>query len=260
MIAGVSIWAVLLICAGVFVASVIDAIGGGGGLITVPVYLMAGLPAHFALGTNKLSSCLGTTASTARYLRKGYVNLRLAIPSIAAALFGAHFGTRLQLLVSDKYLSYALIAVLPLVAFVILRKKTFSETPGEIDAWKQWVIVLFASLVIGMYDGFYGPGTGTFLLIIFCRLAKIDVRTASGNVKLVNFSSNLGALITSLLAKTVLVPVGLIAAVFAFAGQYVGAGMMIKNGTKIVTPVILTVLCLLLIKIILELLGVPWFA
>lgn len=258
MIAGYSVWTVLLICAGVFVASVIDAIGGGGGIITVPVYLMAGLPAHFALGTNKLSSCLGTTASTARYLKKGYVNWPLAIPSIVLALVGAHFGTSLQLLVSDRYLSYVLVLVLPLVAFVILRKKVFSETPGEIKAWKRWLFVLSASLVIGMYDGFYGPGTGTFLLIAFCRLAKMDVRTASGNVKLVNLASNLGALLTSISAGTVLVPIGLIAAVVAFAGQFLGAGLMIKNGTKIVTPVILTVLTLLTVKIVLELCGIQW--
>lgn len=256
MIAGYSVWTVLFICAGVFAASVMDAIGGGGGLITVPVYLMTGLPAHFALGTNKLSSCLGTTASTARYLKKGYVNWPLAIPAIVLALVGAHFGTSLQLLVSDRYLSYVL--VLPLIAFVILRKKVFSETPGEIKAWKRWLFVLSASLVIGMYDGFYGPGTGTFLLIAFCRLAKMDVRTASGNVKLVNLASNFGALVTSLSAGSVLVPIGMIAAAFAFAGQFLGAGLMIKNGTKIVTPVILTVLTLLTVKIVLELCGIQW--
>ena len=107
-----------------------------------------------------------------------------------------------------------------------------------------------------MYDGFYGPGTGTFLLIAFCKLAKMDLRTASGNVKIVNLSSNIGALITSLIAGKVLVPIGLIAAVFAVSGQYLGAGMMIKNGTKIVTPIIFTVLALLFAKIVLELFGV----
>ena len=259
LISGYSVWAVLFICLGVFVASLIDAIGGGGGLISLPVYLMAGLPTHFALGTNKLSACLGTTASTFRYIKKGYVNWPLAIPSVFLAIGGAYVGTSLQLLVNEDYLRWVLIVVLIIVAAVMLKKKDFPEEPGEIDLKKQRLIVWGTALIVGIYDGFYGPGTGTFLLIAFCRLAKMDLRTASGNVKVVNLSSNVSAVITSLIAGTVLVPIGLIAAVFAFAGQYVGAGLMLKNGSKIVTPVILTVLGLLLLKIILELFGVPQF-
>ena len=109
------------------------------------------------------------------------------------------------------------------------------------------------SLVVGTYDGFYGPGTGTFLLLAFCYLGKIDVRTASGNVKLVNLASNIGALATSLSAGKVLIPLGLLAAVFSTAGQYLGAGLALKNGSKIVRPVILVVLVLLAGKILLEL-------
>ena len=256
LIAGYSVWAVLLICAGVFAASFVDAIGGGGGLISLPIYLFVGLPTHYALGTNKLSSSLGTIASTVRYIKKGYVNWLLAIPSVALAITGSHFGTKLQLTVNEQYLRYVLIFVLIGVAAVMLKKRELPEVPGAIAPWKQRVIVWSAALVIGMYDGFYGPGTGTFLLIAFCKLAKMDVRTASGNVKIVNLSSNLSALATSLTAGKVLVPIGLIAAAFAFAGQYLGAGMMIKNGSRIVTPVILVVLSLLFIKIVLEIFGI----
>ncbi|MBE6914915.1 MAG: sulfite exporter TauE/SafE family protein [Ruminococcaceae bacterium] len=256
MLAGYPLWTVALICVGVFVASLIDAIGGGGGLISLPVYLMVGLPAHYALGTNKLSACLGTVASTARYIKNGYVNWPLAVPSIFLAIIGSHFGARLQLAVNEKYLRYVLIVVLLIVAAVMLKKKSFPETEGKIDPRARRCIVWLSSLVIGIYDGFYGPGTGTFLLIAFCRLAKMDLRTASGNVKVVNQSSNIGALATSLMAGKVLIPIGLIAAVFAFGGQYIGAGLMMKNGTKIVTPVILTVLVLLIIKLALELAGV----
>lgn len=256
LIAGYPVWKVLIICVGVFVASFIDAIGGGGGLISVPAYLFAGLPTHYALGTNKLSACLGTIASTVRYIKRGYANWGLALPSIALAIIGSHFGTRIQLMINEKYLRYMLIVVLVLVACVMLRKKDFAETEGNMARWKRCAIVWTASLVIGLYDGFYGPGTGTFLLIAFCKLAKMDLRTASGNVKIVNLSSNIGALATSLAAGKVLVPIGLIAAVFAFTGQYLGAGMMIKNGSRIVTPVIFTVLGLLLIKIVMELFGI----
>lgn len=256
MICGYPLWIVLLIGVGVFFASFVDAIGGGGGIISVPVYLLAGLPAHFALGTNKLSAGIGTAASTLRYIRSGFVKWRIAVPSIILALAGSHLGTRLQLTVDERYLKYMLLFVLPIVAAVLLRQKKLPEESGDISAAAQWSIVLAASFIIGTYDGFYGPGTGTFLLLIFCTLAKMDVRTASGNVKLVNLASNVGALLTSLFAGKVLVPIGLIAAVFSLAGHYIGAGLTIKNGSKIVRPVILIVLVLLAAKILLELLGV----
>lgn len=256
MISGYPIWVVLLIGVGVFCASFVDAIGGGGGIISVPVYLLAGLPTHYALGTNKLSSCLGTVFSTYRYLKGGFVDWVLAIPSVIFALLGAHLGTKLQIMVSENYLKYMLLVVLPIVAIFMLRQKKFPEEKREINRKLQMLIVWSASFLVGGYDGFYGPGTGTFLLLIFCNLAKMDMRTASGNVKVVNLSSNIGAVVTSILAGKVLFPIGIIAAVFSMTGHYLGAGLTIKNGSKIVRPVIFIVLGLLAVKIILELIGI----
>lgn len=253
---GYPIWVVLLVCFGVFCASFMDAIGGGGGIISLPTYLLAGLPMHYALGTNKLSSCIGTVASTVRYIRNGYVDWLLGIPSIVLALVGAHLGTKLHLAIDEQYLKLVLLLVLPVIAVILLRKKELPEERQPINKWLCRAIVWGASLIFGTYDGFYGPGTGTFLLLSFCYLAKIDVRTASGNVKLVNLSSNIGALFTSLVAGKVLIPLGLISAVFATAGQYIGAGLALKNGSKIIRPVILFVLVLLAGKVILELLGI----
>lgn len=253
---GYPLWVVGFICFGVFCASFMDAIGGGGGIISVPTYLLAGLPVHFALGTNKLSSCIGTVASTVRYIRNGCVDWLLGIPSVALALFGAHIGTKLQLAADEKYLKLLLLIVLPVIAVILLKKKALPEQREPMNEWRRRGIVWGSALVIGAYDGFYGPGTGTFLLLLFCYVAKMDVRTASGNVKLVNLSSNIGALATSLVAGKVLVPVGLLAAVFSIAGQYIGAGLALKNGSKIVRPVILVVLVLLATKVVLELLGI----
>lgn len=252
---GYPVWSIILICFGVFLAGFVDAIGGGGGIIAVPTYLLAGLPTHYALGTNKLSSCIGTAASTFRYIKNGYVDWLLAGPSIVLAIAGAHFGTTLQLMVDEKYLKYLLLAVLPVVAFIMLKKKELPETRGEINPWLQRTIVWATALIVGAYDGFYGPGAGTFLLFAFCHLAKLDVRTSSGNVKVVNLSSNIGAVATSLMAGKVLIPIGLLAAVFSFAGQYLGAGLTIKNGSKIVRPVVVVVLLLLAVRVISELIA-----
>lgn len=253
---GYPIWVVLLVCVGVFCASFMDAIGGGGGIISLPTYLLAGLPMHFALGTNKLSSCIGTVASTVRYIKNGFVDWALGIPSVVLALVGAHLGTRLHLAMDEQYLKLVLLFVLPVIAVILLKKKDLPEQRQPLNEWLRRAIVWGASLVFGAYDGFYGPGTGTFLLLSFCYLAKVDVRTASGNVKLVNLSSNVGALFTSLMAGKVLIPLGLISAVFATAGQYIGAGLALKNGAKIVRPVILVVILLLAAKVLLEFFGI----
>ena len=246
---------VIIVVIGVFLAGLMDGIAGGGGLISVPAYLLAGLPPHLTLGTNKLSSCIGTAVSTGRFIRGGYVNWKLGLPSVALALVGAHFGTRLQLTVDERYLRWVLLIVLPVVALVVLRQRQLPEEPGQIETKKQAAIVLTASLLIGAYDGFYGPGTGTFLLLIFCHLGKLGLRTAAGNVKLVNLASNASALVTSLLGGKVFVSLGLIAAVASVAGHYIGSGLAIKDGSKIVRPMVLTVLCILAVKVAWELIA-----
>lgn len=241
---------VLIAVTGVFFGSFMDAIAGGGGIITVPTYLLAGLPMHMALGTNKLSAGLGSIASTGRFIKQGYVDWHLALPSVLLALLGSTAGTKLQLLLDDRYLQYLLLVVLPVGAVIVLRQRSFPEEPGEIAPRRRAAIVLTAALVVGAYDGFYGPGTGTFLLLIFTRWAKMDVRTSAGNVKVINLSSNIGSLATSLLHGQVFWPLGLIAAVAAFAGHFTGAGLTIKNGSKIVRPTVLVVLVLLSVKIL----------
>ena len=253
---GFALWVVLLVCVGVFLASFMDAIAGGGGIISVPTYLIAftGLPTYYALGTNKLSAGIGTVFSTARFIKNGYVNWRLFAPSILLALLGSMGGTWLQLRTPDKILKYLLLVVLPVVAFVTLRNREWPDEPGEIDFKKQTMIVWDGALVIGAYDGYYGPGTGTFLMLIFIRLAKMDTRHAAGGVKVINLSSNVGSLITALLADKVFIGVGLIASLASIAGHYLGAGLAIKNGSRIVRPTVIIVLLLLTLKIGSELL------
>ena len=245
---------ILIVLAGVFLAGFMDGIAGGGGIVSVPAYFLAGLPAHLALGTNKLSSCVGTAVSASRFIRGGYVDWKLGAPSIVLAILGAALGTRLQLMVDERVLKYLLLLVLPIVAVVVLRQRTLPEERGDIAPGRQRAIVFSAALVIGAYDGFYGPGTGTFLVLILCTLGKLDVRTAAGNVKIMNLSSNIGALATSLMNGKVFLALGLIGAVASVAGHWLGSGLAIKDGSKIVKPAILVVLVLLAVKVITDLL------
>ena len=253
---GFPLWVVLLICAGVFLASFMDAIAGGGGIISVPTHLIAfgSLPVPYALGTNKVSAAIGSCFSTGRFIKNGYVDWRLFGPSIAFALAGSAIGTWLQHLTPDAVLKYLLLFVLPVVAFLTLRGREWPDEPGEIDPKKRMAIVWAAAFVIGGYDGYYGPGTGTFLMIIFIRLAKMDTRHAAGGVKVINLSSNIGSLVTQLASHYVFLRVGLIASVASIAGHYIGSGLAIKNGSKIVRPAVILVLILLTVKVGSELL------
>lgn len=253
---GVALWAILLICVGVFFAGFMDAIAGGGGIISVPIYLIAfhRLPTYYVLGTNKLSSCLGTCFSTARFIRSGLVDWALFTPAMLLAILGSIGGTWLQHHTPDVILKYLLLVVLPLVAFFTLRTQEWPDKPGKIDPHVRKLIIWAASLLIGCYDGYYGPGTGTLLMIVFIRMAKLDTRHAAGGVKIINLSSNIGGLVSALLSGYVLVGVGLIASLASMAGHYLGAGLAIKNGSKIVRPAVVTVLILLTLKIGSELL------
>lgn len=250
-------WTTLLIvCPLVFLAGFVDSIAGGGGLISLPAYLLAGIPPHQAIATNKMSSSIGTTVSTARYLKNGYVNYRIAIPSMLMAILGANIGARLILLIPEKYIQYILLIALPVVAFFVLRNKPLeSEQAVEITPRRQLVLAVMMSFLLGLYDGFYGPGTGTFLLLIYTQLCHMSVKEAAGTVKLSNLSSNIMSFIIFLQKGQTIVLLGAIAGVFCLLGHFIGSGMVMKNGYKIVRPIVIVVLVLLFLKVISGLIG-----
>ena len=254
---GFPLWVVLLICGGVFLAGFMDAIAGGGGIISVPVYLMALLrPAHPLCFRAPISS---PPASAPRFpppasSTRGYVHWRLFLPAAGLAVAGSVCGTQLQLHTPDVVLKYLLLAVLPVVAFFTLRTKMWPEEPAPIPPRRQAAIVWAAALLIGTYDGYYGPGTGTFLMLVFIHLGKMDTRHAAGGVKVINLASNIGGVCSALMAGTVVLGVGLAAALASILGHYLGAGLAIRNGSKIVRPAVVVVLLLLLVKVISELL------
>ncbi len=241
----------LIVCPLVFLAGFVDAIGGGGGLISLPAYMLAGVPPHLAIGCNKLSSCIGTSVSTGRFIINGYVRMKPALIAACFAVIGSAMGASISLMINENLLKYVMVAILPIAAYFVLRQKdlgenakTNSKSPGQV-----LFISIIAAFVIGMYDGFYGPGTGTFLLLILIGVAKLDLKTASGNMKIINLASNIAALTVFIINGTILYPLALTASVFSIAGHYAGSGMVLKNGRKIVRPVILIVIFLLAIKV-----------
>ncbi len=242
----------LIVCPLVFLAGFVDAIGGGGGLISLPAYLIAGIPPHSALGCNKFSSCIGTSVSTARFFKNGFIEVKLALVSAVFALAGAAIGARISLLVEEQILRNVLIVVLPVIAFVVLKNKHFGQESSKSKLPRKlvWIISMAAAFIIGLYDGFYGPGTGTFLILLFAGVARMDLKTAAGNTKVINLASNVASLAVFLAHGVVLFPLSAFAAIFSIAGHYAGSGLVIKNGNKVVRPIIIGVLCLLIIKVV----------
>ncbi len=255
MIAGCTYGALLILLPLVFLSGFVDAIAGGGGLISLPAYLLAGIPAHLAVATNKISSSMGLAVSTARYIRRGNADWALAIPSAALSVLGAMLGARLNLLVPERVIRVLLVALLPVAAIVVLRRRELSPAE-EVPRARQFTAVCVLSVLIGAYDGFYGPGAGTFLLLGFTGLAGLSVQTASANMKIANICSNSGALAVYLLSGQALVPLGLMAGLAAILGQYAGSGLVLRKGVVAVRPVILIVLALLFARVILELAGI----
>ncbi len=244
----------LIVCPLLFLAGFVDSIAGGGGLISLPAYLFAGLPVHAAIATNKLSSACGTSLATARFVKNRLIRPKLVLPGIAAALLGSALGARLSLRTDERLIRAILFVVLPAAAFVVLNPRLFPDRPsGEACTdGRTLAVCALAAFGIGLYDGFYGPGTGTFLIIAFTAFARLSVGEANAQAKAINLSTNLSSLAVFLAGGQVVVPLGLAAAACNMLGNYIGSGLALSRGAKITRPIILTVLGLLLIKLLYE--------
>ena len=242
----------LIVCPLVFLAGFVDSIAGGGGLISFPAYLLAGVPVHVILGTSKLSAFPGAIVAAARFAKSGLVQWKLALPCGLIAALGAFAGARIALGVDEAVIRSLMVVVLPVVAFYVLRSKPDpgEEEKAELPFEKLLIPSLAASFVIGAYDGFYGPGPGTFLILVFAGPLKMHMKHSAGISKVVNLAADIGALLTFTASGKVNVALGVAAALFCMAGSYFGSGLVVNNGQKIVRPVILTVLVLLFAKIL----------
>lgn len=242
----------LILCPMVFLAGFVDSIAGGGGLISLPAYLLCGFPAHTAYGTNKTSSLFGTFFATLRYWRSGSLDIRIGLVSGAVALIGSSLGARLALALSDRFLRIMLLVLLPVVAVTtVLRRKSNKEgSAASLTRKKMFIIAAAFCFVIGAYDGFFGPGTGTFLILAFTGLLGFDYAKAGGTAKVVNLSSNFAAVCLFAFSGNVAFWAAIPAALCSIAGNWIGSGMAIKRGAKFIRLVMLGVLILLFARLL----------
>ncbi len=248
----------LIVCPLVFLAGFVDAVAGGGGLISLPAYMLCGLPSHLAIGTNKISSSMGTALATWRYAQSGFIEWRLAPICVACAFAGSAGGAKLALLLDESLLKTLLLVILPLTGLYVLRSQSLSRQPSAqpaapTDYRRTLRLAAMAALGIGVYDGFYGPGTGTFLILLLTGLAQMQLRQANGLTKVINLTTNLAAVSVFVWHGEALLPLGLTAGCFNMAGSYLGTRSFTKQGAGIAKPIILTVLLIFFIKTVWEL-------
>ena len=242
----------LIVCPFLFLAGLVDAIGGGGGLISLPAYMIAGLPVHQAVATNKMSSSCGTALVTFRFIKNKLVDLKLAVPSVLAAICGSSIGANLSLSLGEEMMEKILFFVLPVAALIVLNKNLFCDkgTDHVELSLRTYLTAAIAAFVVGLYDGLYGPGTGTFLIIAFTVFAKMSIGVSNAQAKVINLTSNITSLVIFILNGQVFFTLGIAAALCNMAGGYIGAGLAMRKGANIVKPIILFVLFLLLLKIL----------
>lgn len=245
----------LLVCPLVFLGGFVDSVAGGGGLITLPAYMMAGVPVHFAAGTNKVVNGCGSATASVKFFRSGKMRLRAALCAAAGALAGGYIGAEIAKLLSEGLLKGLMLIALPLVAVFLVVKKDFGQESGGITVSPpvEIGISLGIGLVIGCYDGMIGPGTGTFLIMAFTALLHMDMVTASGCSKVGNLASNIAAAASFILGGKVMWALVVPAAACSMLGNWCGARYAVRGGGKRIRAMIFVVLGMLFVKMLVEL-------
>jgi uncharacterized membrane protein YfcA len=239
-------------------AGMLDAVAGGSGLIAVPALLAAGLPPHLALGTNKAQGVFGTFASTLRYARAGLLDIRRARITFPAGFAGSLCGAAVVLLVPPAALRPVVMALLVGAAIALAVRPAgrgaaataASATPSTPAARAPRLAAAAVALVLGAYDGFFGPGAGTFLILAFAFLFHLPLQRASADAKPVNFASNLAALALFSARGAVLWEIALPMAAAQFAGGFLGAHLAVRGGDRVVRLAVLAVVVALVGKLL----------
>lgn len=245
-------WAILVAAA--FFAGMVDSVVGGGGLIQIPVLLsqfpQSAIPTLF--GTNKLSSIAGTSASIWRFARRVSIPWGVVLPATVTALIGGWLGAALVAWLPREIMRPLVLVLMTAVAGYIFMRKDFGHVASRALVPADRRLGMLLGLVIGFYDGFFGPGTGSFLIFAFVRVFGMDLLRASASAKVINAATNLSAIAFFASHGSVLWITGLIMAIFNLIGAQAGVAIAIKYGTRFIRQAFLFVLCLLIAKLAID--------
>lgn len=242
-------WPVL--CTAFFLAGALDAISGGGGLITMPAFLAIGFPAHYISGTSICAGCPGSVIAFGKFAASGKVDWRSAVPAVPTAILGSLLGAKLNLFLPDEILEKIMIILVPIVAVMMLCNKNMGEEDLSGRFSKEQLLVRSAliGLVVGCYHGFYSVGAGMFYILAFALVNKMELTMASGNAKLSVIAANISGLLTYAFSDAVVWKLALPAMLFNIVGNYLGARLALSKGAKIIRPMFYVVMILLMLMI-----------
>lgn len=226
-------------------AGTVDAIGGGGGLITLPALTIAGLPLDIALATNKGQSVWGSGAATIAFWRAGRVDAKQARFTFPLALVGAAIGATALMSVPKEVLRPIVMVLLLAAAALLLVKKPDRDDNGP----SRPAIAAGLALLLGAYDGFFGPGTGTFLIVGFVTLCNRSLVSATADAKVVNFASNLASLALFARAGSVVWAIALPMAAGQLVGGVIGTRLALRGGARFVRLAVIVITCALVVRL-----------
>ncbi|KMZ42610.1 MULTISPECIES: TSUP family transporter [Bacillales] len=237
-----------------FVAAFIDSTVGGGGLISLPALLGLGMPPYLALGTNKLAGTISSATSSYTFIKSGKFDKKLMLILFPVSLVGAYFGAKTVLFVPQEFLKTLVVIMMALIFVYTLFNKRFGQDSNYKGLTKFTLgIGIPFTFLIGFYDGFFGPGTGSFFVFLMVLLFGYDFVIAAGNGRILNLASNISALFVFTMEGKVVFMTGLIMGIAMLLGANLGAKMAIKTGVRYVRPLFLVVSITLIVKMVYEL-------
>lgn len=239
---------ILLLMVAAMLAGFVDSIAGGGGMITLPALYLAGIPPHEALGTNKFQAVFGSFSAALHFFRKGHLDLKKCALFTSFAFVFALGGTLLVQVISADFLRKAIPFLLIFFALYFLFSPKVSDESSK--ARLSRITLAFIIGAIGFYDGFFGPGTGSFLMIALIALGGFGTKSALAQAKLYNFATNLASVLVFLAFGHILFAVGVAMAVGQFIGANIGAKMALKYGVKIIKPFVVVISLAMCVKLL----------
>ena len=243
------LFAILLLCAVAFVAGFVDSIAGGGGLFLVPGFLLVGLPPQVALGQEKVVSTLGTIAAIRNFIQGSKIRVGVALLGIPFALLGAYFGSRLILMISSDAVARIILCLIPVGIVVFLMPKGKAVQEHALSRTALYILIPLTCLLVGFYDGFFGPGTGSLFILAFHYICKMDMVTSSANAKSFNFASNIGSLVAFVMAGKIAYTLALPLVAFNVAGNHVGSRLTLTRGDAFVRRMLVVSMLVLFVSL-----------
>ncbi len=232
-----------------FLAGFVDSIAGGGGIISVPVLMASGMPVHIALATNKLQSSFGSFTASINFIKKGLISVKEVYMGIIFTFIGALIGAKLILLLDARILN----KVIPFMLIIVFLYTLFNPKFGRMDKRSRFsrpVFFLIFGLLLGFYDGFFGPGTGTFWTIALVTLLGLNLKKATATTKLMNFTSNIVSLGVFLFSGNVLFFIGVLMGLGQITGALVGSNMVVKRDVSFIRGFFLFIVGVTILKLL----------